>query len=173
MIRKSIVLLASVFMLTTACSSTTGKQTNDSETLNMEKSGGNSDDNTAGKPIYLTYETFVEKVWNFEENPQNWVYEGELPAVIDFYADWCAPCRKIAPIMEKLAKEYEGKLIIYKIDVDDQQKLAAVFQVKSIPSVLFTPVDGQPMMQAGALTEEMYRQIIEEQLINQSTNPTK
>merc|ERR1711879_466298 len=118
MIRKSIVLLASVFMLSTSCSSTTGKQTNDSEALNMEKSGATSEDDMAGKPIYLTYETFVEKVWNFEENPQNWVYEGDLPAVIDFYADWCAPCRKIAPIMEKLAKEYEGKLVIYKIDVD-------------------------------------------------------
>lgn len=169
MIRKSIVLLASVFVLSTACTSTTGKQTNDSDSLDLK---GTSESISEGKPIFLTYETFKEKVWNFEQNPQNWVYEGELPSVIDFYADWCAPCRKIAPIMEKLAKEYEGKLIIYKIDVDNEQKLAAVFQVQSIPSVLFTPVDGQPMMQAGALTEEMYRQIIDEQLIKQTMNST-
>jgi thioredoxin len=159
MIRKSLLLFASFIVLMTACSSTTGKQTNNDTAPKVEEE-------VTGKPIYLTYETFLEKVWNFEENPQNWVYEGELPAVIDFYADWCAPCRKVAPIMDKLAKEYDGKLHIYKIDVDDEQKLAAVFRVQSIPSVLFTPVNGQPMMQAGALTEEMYRQIIDEELVN-------
>ncbi len=158
MIRKSFLLLASFFVLMTACSSTTGKQTNNDNAPEVEEE-------VSGKPIYLTYDTFLEKVWNFEENPQNWVYEGELPAIIDFYADWCAPCRKIAPIMEKLAKEYDGKIHIYKIDVDEEQKLAAVFRVQSIPSVLFTPVDGQPMMQAGALTEEMYRKVIDEELI--------
>ncbi len=158
MIRKSILLLASFFVLMTACSSTTGKQTNNNNSPKVEEE--------SGKPIYLTYDTFLEKVWNFEENPQNWVYEGELPALIDFYADWCAPCKKIAPIMDKLAKEYEGKLHIYKIDVDEEQKLAAVFRVQSIPSILFTPVEGQPMMQAGALTEEMYREVIEKELIN-------
>jgi thioredoxin len=157
MIKKLFFLFTGLFLLTTACGTTTGEQTNNSEELKVE--------DTSGKPEYLTYETFVDKVWNFEESPQNWVYEGELPAVIAFYADWCAPCRKIAPIMEKLAKEYEGKIHIYKIDVDEEQKLAAVFRVQSIPAVLFTPLEGQPMMQAGALTEEMYRQIIDEQLL--------
>jgi thioredoxin len=154
MTKNLIILLSALLLMTTACSNTTGKQTS-----NTEKSG------TPGKPEYLTYETFIEKVWNFERNPQNWVYEGDVPAIVDFYADWCAPCRRIAPIMEKIAKEYEGRLKVYKIDVDKEQRLASVFQVRSIPSILFTPLQGQPMMQAGALSEEMYIKIIEEELL--------
>ncbi len=157
MIKKSLTLFASILLIFAGCSSTTGKQSVENEKITVE--------NEAGKPIHLTYDMFLEKVWNFEQNPQNWKFEGEIPAVIDFYADWCQPCKRIAPIMEKLAKDYEGRLNVYKIDVDDEQKLAAVFRVQSIPAVLFTPVDGQPMMQAGALTEEMYVKIIEEQLL--------
>lgn len=157
MIKKSLTLFASVLLLFAGCSSTTGKQSVENEKISIE--------NEAGKPIHLTYDTFLEKVWDFEQNPQNWKFEGDIPAVIDFYADWCQPCKRIAPIMEKLAKDYEGRIHVYKIDVDDEQKLAAVFRVQSIPAVLFTPVDGQPMMQAGALTEEMYVKIIEEQLL--------
>lgn len=158
MIKKSFTLLAAFVLVFAGCSSTTGKQTVENEKITIE--------NEKGKPIHLTYDTFIEKVWNFEQNPQNWKFEGEIPAVIDFYADWCQPCKRIAPIMEKLAKDYEGRINVYKIDVDDEQKLAAVFRVQSIPAVLFTPVNGQPMMQAGALTEEMYVKIIEEQLLN-------
>ena len=158
MIRNILLSFTALFILTTACSNTTGKQTEDKPTETVTKGSGSIE--------YLSYDTFITKVWNFETNPQNFVYVGEVPAIIDFYADWCAPCRKIAPIMEKLAKEYDGKLKIYKIDVDKEQKLAGVFQVRSIPSILFVPKTGQPMMQAGALTEEMYRQIIEEQLVN-------
>jgi thioredoxin len=157
MIRNILILSTILIILTTGCSSTTGK-TSDSNTSGVKQE--------TGKVEYLTYDTFLTKVWNFESNPQNWVYEGEVPAIIDFYADWCAPCRKIAPIMEKIAKDYDGKLKVYKIDVDKEQKLAGVFQVRSIPSILFTPVSGQPMMQAGAMTEEMYVKIIEEQLLN-------
>ncbi len=158
MIYRSLALLISFFLLTSACSNTNGKQTSD-----VEKPAKTKSDNV--KPEYLTYNTFLEKIWNFEKNPQQWVYQNELPSVIDFYADWCAPCRKIAPIMEKLAKDYEGRVKIYKINVDEERKLASVFRVQSIPAVLFTPVSGQPMMQAGAMTEEMYVQIIEEQLL--------
>lgn len=156
MIRMIFILFASIVVLTTACSNTTGKETSDK--LGQQP----------GKVEYLTYDTFIQKVWNFEANPQQWVYEGELPALIDFYADWCAPCRKIAPIMDKLAKDYEGRVKIYKIDVDKEQRLASVFQVRSIPSILFTPATGQPMMQAGAMTEEMYVKIIEEQLLKKT-----
>ncbi len=158
MMRTLFSILAVLTMLTTACSTTTGKQTDGNNAMAITQE--------TGKVEYLTYDTFLEKVWNFEANQQSWVYEGELPAIIDFYADWCAPCRMIAPIMDKLAEEYKGQLKIYKIDVDKEQKLAAVFQVRSIPSVLFTPVHGKPMMQAGALTEEMYVKVIEEQLLN-------
>ncbi|PKP51791.1 MAG: thiol reductase thioredoxin [Bacteroidetes bacterium HGW-Bacteroidetes-1] len=157
MIRKTLTFTLALFILTTGCSNITGKQAEDNTSSKVT--------DESSKIEYLTYDTFIKKVWNFENNPDNWVYEGEIPAVIDFYADWCAPCRRIAPIMEKLAKDYDGRIKIYKIDVDKEQKLAGVFQVRSIPAVLFTPKSGQPMMQAGAMTEEMYVKIIEEQLL--------
>ena len=113
----------------------------------------------------LTYKEFLKKVWNFENNPNTFVYKGKLPAVIDFYADWCGPCRRVAPVMEKLAEEYDGQLLVYKINVDQEKELANAFQVKSIPMVLFIPMEGQPMMQVGALPEEGYKQVIEEQLL--------
>lgn len=117
------------------------------------------------KVTQLTYEEFLSKVWNFENNPNTFIYKGKLPAVIDFYADWCGPCRRVAPIMEKLAEEYEGRLLVYKVNVDQEKELSSAFQVHSIPMVLFIPLEGQPSMQVGAMQEEGYRQIIEEQLI--------
>jgi thioredoxin len=107
----------------------------------------------------------LSKVWNFKSNPNTFEYKGKLPAVIDFYADWCGPCRRVAPIMEKMAEEYDGKLLVYKVNVDQEKELSAAFNVKSIPMVLFIPMEGQPMMQVGALPEEGYKQVIEEQLL--------
>ena len=105
----------------------------------------------------LTYNEFLKKV--------TFIYKGKLPAVVDFYADWCGPCRRVAPIMEKLAEEYDGRLLVYKVNVDQEKDLASAFQVKSIPMVLFIPLEGQPMMQVGALPEEGYKKVIEEQLL--------
>jgi thioredoxin len=113
----------------------------------------------------LTYKEFTKKVWDFEKDPSTFVYKGKLPAVIDFYADWCGPCRRVAPIMEKLATEYDGKLLVYKINVDQEKDLASAFQVKSIPMVLFIPMEGQPMMQVGAMQEAEYKKVVEEHLI--------
>ncbi len=113
----------------------------------------------------LTYNEFLKKIWNFENNPNTFIYKGKLPAVVDFYADWCGPCRRVAPIMEKLAEEYDGRLLVYKVNVDQEKDLASAFQVKSIPMVLFIPLEGQPMMQVGALPEEGYKKVIEEQLL--------
>ena len=90
---------------------------------------------------------------------------GKVPAVIDFYADWCGPCRKVGPIMEKLAQEYDGRLSVYKVNVDKEKDLATAFQVRSIPMVLFVPLEGQPMMQVGALPETEYRKVVEERLL--------
>ena len=117
------------------------------------------------KVKHLTYSEFLRKVWDFEKDPTTFKYKGKLPAVVDFYADWCGPCRRVAPIMEKLAEEYDGQLLVYKVNVDQEKDLAAVFQVKSIPTVLFIPMEGQPMMQVGAMTEEGYRKVIVEQLL--------
>ena len=113
----------------------------------------------------LTYNEFLKKIWNFENNPNTFIYKGKLPAVVDFYADWCGPCRRVAPIMEKLAEEYDGRLLVYKVNVDQEKDLASAFQVKSIPMLLFIPLEGQPMMQVGALPEEGYKKVIEEQLL--------
>lgn len=117
------------------------------------------------KVKHLTYKEFLKNVWDFEKDPNTFVYKGKLPAIIDFYADWCGPCRRVAPIMEKLAYEYDGKLLVYKVNVDQEKALASTFQVRSIPTVLFIPMKGQPIMQVGAMQEEGYRQVIEEQLI--------
>ena len=117
------------------------------------------------KVQHLTYKEFLKKVWDFEKDPSTFKYKGKLPAIVDFYADWCGPCRRVAPIMEKLAEDYDGKLLVYKINVSEEQNLAAVFQVKSIPMVLFIPVEGNPMKQVGALPESGYRETIEEYLI--------
>ena len=117
------------------------------------------------KVKHLTYNEFLKKVWDFEKDPNTFTYKGKQPAIIDFYADWCGPCRRVAPIMEKLAEEYDGKLLVYKVNVDQEKELAAAFNVKSIPMVLFVPMEGQPMMQVGALPEEGYRKVVVEQLI--------
>ena len=113
---------------------------------------------------HLTKETFLNKVFNFEENKE-WKFEGDLPCLIDFYADWCQPCKMVAPILEELSKEYEGKINIYKIDTEAQQELSAAFGIRSIPSLLFCPKDEQPQMAQGALPKENLKQVIEEVLL--------
>ena len=117
------------------------------------------------KVQHLTYKEFLKKVWDFEKSPNTFVYKGKLPAIVDFYADWCGPCRRVAPIMEKLAEEYDGKLLIYKVNTQNETGLSNAFQIRSIPTVLFIPMEGQPMMQVGALPEEGYRQVIEMHLV--------
>lgn len=106
---------------------------------------------------HLTNETFKEKVFNYEASKE-WKFEGDLPVVIDFYADWCQPCKMVAPILEELADEYSGKVNIYKVDTEQERELSAIFGVQSIPSLLFIPVDGQPAMAKGALPKESFKQ---------------
>jgi thioredoxin len=113
---------------------------------------------------HLTKETFLAKVFNYEQN-KDWKFEGELPCIIDFYADWCQPCKIVAPILEELSKEYEGKINIYKVDTEDQQELAAAFGIRSIPSLLFCPKDAQPQMAQGALPKETLIQAINDVLL--------
>jgi len=104
---------------------------------------------------HLTKDTFQQKVFNYEQNKE-WKYEGDLPCLIDFYADWCQPCKIVAPILEELSEEYKGKINIYKIDTEDQQELAAAFGIRSIPSLLFCPKEAQPQMAQGALTKKKH-----------------
>lgn len=115
---------------------------------------------------HLTKETFQNKVFNYEKN-KDWNFEGELPCLIDFYADWCQPCKIVAPILEELSKEYEGKINIYKINTEEETELSAAFGIKSIPSLLFCPKDGQPQMAMGALPKENLKQAINEVLLKE------
>lgn len=109
---------------------------------------------------HLTKQTFMEKVFDFESN-QDWKYEGKIPCIIDFYADWCAPCKMVAPILEDLAREYDGKINVYKIDTEKEQELASMFGIRSIPSLLFVPLEGKPQMSMGALPKEAFKEAIQ------------
>jgi thioredoxin len=120
------------------------------------------------KTIHLTRAEFLKKVANFEETPDKWVYLGDKPAIIDFYADWCGPCKMIAPILEELAQEYDGQIYIYKIDTEAEQQLAAEFGIRSIPSLLFVPMDDAPQMAQGAMPKDAFKQAIEELLLKKS-----
>lgn len=104
---------------------------------------------------HLTKETFKEKVFDFEAN-KDWKYQGEIPCMIDFYADWCGPCKMVAPLLEELSEEYNGKLLIYKVDTEAEKELASVFGIQSIPSLLFVPLEGQPQMAMGALPKDTF-----------------
>lgn len=116
---------------------------------------------------HLTVETFKQKVFNYETN-KDWKFEGDKPCIIDFYADWCGPCRMVAPVLEELSGEYKGKVDIYKIDTEKEQELAAVFGIRSIPSILFVPKSGQPQMSMGALPKPSFEQIIKDVLLNEA-----
>lgn len=128
---------------------------------------------TAGEPEHLDKQKFLDQIMDYETNPQEWIYKGELPSLIDFYADWCAPCRITSPILDELAEEYAGQIKVYKIDVDDERELAAVFGVQSIPTFLFIPKDDNPVMSAGiaqtpAETKAMFKKQIDEILLNKT-----
>ncbi|MBN2890314.1 MAG: thioredoxin [Bacteroidales bacterium] len=109
--------------------------------------------------IHLTEQSFKELVFNWEAN-QEWKYEGKVPAIIDFWAAWCKPCQMVAPILDELQNEYGDKIQIFKVNTEEQQKVAGMFGIRSIPSLLFVPVDGQPQMAVGALPKESLKQAI-------------
>jgi thioredoxin len=125
------------------------------------------------KPELLTKETFKEKVWDFDKNPTEFVYKGDKPCLIDFYADWCGPCRRIAPYMEDFMKTYSGQIYVYKINTDQQKELAAMFQARNIPMVLFIPMKGQPQKTVGAYPKEQYQQMIESVLLGKQPAQTE
>jgi len=115
--------------------------------------------------IHLTKTDFLSKVANFEENPTDWKYLGDKPCIIDFYASWCGPCKVVSPILEDLAKEYEGQINIYKVDTEAEQELAGAFGIRSIPSILFCPMNGEPQMAMGAMPKDSFRNVIADVLL--------
>lgn len=117
------------------------------------------------KPIVLNKAEFLTKVMDYEKNPEEWKYLGDKPAIIDFYADWCGPCKMIAPILEELAEEYKDEIYIYKINTEHEQELAAMFNIRSIPALLFIPMEGQPQMAHGAMPKTSFRSAIDSVLL--------
>ena len=115
--------------------------------------------------IHLTSEQFKKDIFDYTTEKE-WKYKGEIPAIIDFYANWCGPCKMVAPVLEELSNEYNGKLNIYKVDTEVEQELSAVFRIRSIPSILFIPKEDHPMLRAGALPKHMLEEIIKERLMN-------
>ena len=118
---------------------------------------------TINQVIHLTAQDFKEKVFNYEAGKE-WKYEGNLPAIIDFYADWCQPCKMVAPVLEDLAREYAGKIMVYKVNTENEQELASVFGIQSIPTLLFVPKDGQPQAAMGALPKQTFEKVIQDVL---------
>jgi thioredoxin 1 len=114
---------------------------------------------------HLTKQAFLEKVFNYEKEKE-WKYNGELPAIIDFWAEWCGPCRMVGPILDELSVEYAGKIHVYKINTEEEQELAGVFGIQSIPSLLIIPKDRQPMMSVGALPKETLKKVIDKELLS-------
>jgi thioredoxin len=173
MTRISFFLILGSLALIMSC----GNQTNNQQDNNVSQKQDNKTVSLEGtvvsdgdiKPVYLTTADFKKKIWDYETNPQEFLYKGELPCVIDFYADWCKPCKMVAPIMDELADYYDGKVIIYKVNTDKEKELASVFQVNSIPSILFAPMEGKPAMQPGALAKEDYIRIINEFVLKLKT----
>jgi len=134
-------------------------------------SGGDNQQNTNNKEkkmqtIHLTKSEFLAKVADYETSPNEWKYLGDRPAVIDFYASWCGPCKMIAPILEELAAEYGDSIYIYKIDTEKEQELSAAFGIRSIPTLLFVPMEGAPQLAQGAMPKNALKEAIDKVLLN-------
>lgn len=119
---------------------------------------------------HLTMQSFKEKVFDFEQHKE-WHFAGEMPCIIDFYADWCGPCRAVAPVLEQLAQEYAGKVNVYKINTENEPELSAMFGIRSIPTILFVPTAGQPQAAMGALPKQAFVEAINKVLLNNSEKP--
>lgn len=114
--------------------------------------------------VHLTSQEFKDNIFDYTTEKE-WKYKGTKPAIIDFYADWCGPCKMVAPVLEELSDDFEKDIVIYKVDTEKEMELSSVFGIQSIPTFLFIPMDGRPMMQPGALPKKIFKQVIEEELL--------
>lgn len=176
MTSRIYILFAMIFAMLASCNNPSAQEnSSDNYTAQSDKQAVNKAEpvntnkdvvtklNT--KPIKITKQDFLNKVMDYEKNPEKWIYKGELPCLIDFYADWCAPCRITAPILEELAKEYAGKITIYKVDIQREKELAQVFGITGIPAFLYCPLEGNPSITSGiARTVEETKQLFKNQI---------
>lgn len=160
--RKNIILVSLMAVVSlSACATDSKSKEQNKEQIKTETTKTEHKMGT----IHLTKAEFLKKVVDFENNPTEWKYLGDKPAIIDFYADWCGPCKAIAPVLEELAKEYDGQIYIYKIDTEREQELAGAFAIRSIPTLLFIPMGENPQMAQGALSKSELKKVIEEVLL--------
>lgn len=160
--KKFLMVSLCVLAVNTACADR-GKNSDKMEKANSMETTQN------GQVVHLTKAEFLEKVYNFEKNPDAWKYEGDKPAIVDFYADWCGPCKMVAPVLEELAKEYAGQIVVYKINTDKERELSAAFGIRSIPSLLFIPMEGTPQMAQGAMPKAELKRAINEVLLGRKS----
>lgn len=163
----------------TACSNSSGSEKSDTKTSKSIETPLNatSKSESTGQTIKLTKQGFIDKIMDYEKNPEEWKYIGDKPAIIDFYADWCGPCKIAAPVLEDLAAKYKDEIYIYKVDTEVERELASVFGIRSIPAFLFIPEEGQPTMSNGIArtpeeTKEMFIKMIDEILLGKGTQET-
>ena len=164
-IKTLLFLMAAIVAVSCSNSTETKAQTD----MSAEKDGSEI---VEGKTIHLDKAMFLERVMDYEKNKETWIYLGDKPAIIDFYADWCKPCKMIAPIMEELAEEYKGQIYVYKVDTQVERELASVFGIRSIPAVLFIPMEGKPQMSTGALPKETFKDAIDNFLLKPAAENT-
>jgi thioredoxin 1 len=153
-----IISFTSLFLVLNACNSAGGN-----------KNDGNSTEPIEGTVTRMNTEMFKKLVWDYQKNPSDFVFNGDQPCVIDFYADWCRPCKMVAPIMEELAKEYSGKIRIYKVNTDEEHELSQLFNIRSIPAILYVPKKGKPQMSVGLSGKDVYVKTIQDVLLSPDT----
>ncbi|MDP4281408.1 MAG: thioredoxin [Bacteroidota bacterium] len=151
---KNIFFVLSFFVLFSASACNSGENKPDQKTLSDE-----------GKVVHLTTAEFKNLVWDYTKSPDTIVFKGNLPCIVDFYADWCRPCKMVAPILDELALDYKGKIRIYKINTDQEREMAGFFRIRSIPTVLFIPMHGKPQISVGAMPKDSFIQAIREVLM--------
>ena len=161
-----------IILLLLSCNNNDSSSKKEKKGKTTEKIAEKEIKTATGATINLTKEKFLEQVMDFESNPSEWIYLGDKPCLIDFYADWCAPCKMTNPILEELAKEYEGKIIIYKVNTEYERELSALFGIQSIPTFLYCPMEGKPTLMSGIAkskeaTKQMFKDNIDKLLLNQ------